>query len=64
MYDFKNILMERAINSNESRKMWDKKIDYSYNNYLAINAIGELRLHLYSILIDVPPFYKRFFKCF
>lgn len=61
MFKFKYMLLTRVIKNNELRKQWDKKIKYSYNNYLAINAIGELRMDLFSLLIGSPNLYRRYF---
>lgn len=62
MFKFRDKLLTRSIKNNELRKQWDKKINYSYNNYLAINAIGELRMELFSLLTGSPTLYRRDFK--
>ena len=62
MFKFKTNLLRRADNFIRLRIVWDDKINYSYNNYLAINAMAEVRLDLYYLLIGKEPTYRRTFS--
>lgn len=55
-------LYKRTDNALDSRIKCDKKIKYSYNNYLAISAILELRQNFLSLLINGISKYKRDFN--
>lgn len=58
---FKENLVRRANNAITIRAEWDKKMDYSFNQYLALGLIVEVRLTLFCMLTNTKPTYTRVF---